>query len=80
VAIGDVVAGEVMPYNRPTSPQSILSAYCGQSVLMEGLCVPSVTRAVVAILYLSFGCTDPLQVLHVVCRCEDDQLSVLSSL
>ena len=49
---------------------------------MEGLCVPGVTREVgVAILYLSrrFGCTDLVQVLlHVVCHCEDDQLSVLS--
>ena len=51
---------------------------------MEGLCVPGVTWAVVvAILYLSrgvmFGCADPVQVLlHVVCHCEDDQLSVLS--
>ena len=50
---------------------------------MEGLCVPGVTQAVVvAILYLfagvMFGCTDPVQVLQVVCHCEDDQLSVLS--
>ena len=51
---------------------------------MEGLCVPGITRAViVAILYLPasvmFGWTDPLQVLlHVVCHCEDNQLSVLS--
>jgi hypothetical protein len=26
-----------------------------------------------------FGCTDPVQVLlHMVCHCEDDQLSILS--
>ena len=51
---------------------------------MEGLCIPGVTRAVVvAILYLSRRCDVqmylPAQVLlHVVCHCEDDQLSVLS--
>ena len=51
---------------------------------MEGLCVPGVTQAVVvAILYLSRRCDvrmyDPVQVLlHVVCHCEYDQLSVLS--
>jgi hypothetical protein len=49
---------------------------------MEGLCVPGVTRAaVVAILYCRCDVLipDPVQVLlHVVCHCEDDQLSVLS--
>jgi hypothetical protein len=50
---------------------------------MDGLCDPGVTLAVViAILYLfrcvMFGCTNPVQVLHVVGHCEDDQLSVLS--
>ena len=60
---------------------SLLQTVCA---LMEGVCVPSVTRAGgVAILYLSpgvmVGCTDPVQVLlHVGCHCEDDQLSVLS--
>ena len=51
---------------------------------MEGLFIPGVTWAVVDASFTSpsgvmFGCTDPVQVLlHVVCYCEDDQLSVLS--
>jgi hypothetical protein len=62
VPIGDIVAGDVWwgPALQQAYKPSIqnLSTYCGQSwALMEGLCIPGVTRAVVVpILYLSRRC------------------------
>ena len=82
--IGDVVAGVVCLTTglQALSPAS-LSLLQTVVALMEELCVPGVTQAVVVDSCtcpagVMFGCTDPVQVLDVVCHCVDDQLSVLS--
>ena len=80
-----MMSGEDLPYNRPTSLQSSLSQPIADSLRTDGgivrsfqlgqLLLPSCTCPE----GVMFGCTDPVQVLlHVVCHCEDDQLSVLS--
>uniref|UniRef100_A0A674BX22 Slit homolog 1a (Drosophila) n=1 Tax=Salmo trutta TaxID=8032 RepID=A0A674BX22_SALTR len=63
---------KTMPRNIPRNTERMDCAfhvYLGQLLLPSCTCPAGVM----------FGCTDPLQVLlHVVCHCEDNQLSVLS--
>ena len=73
-----------LPYNRPTSPQSSLSQPIADSLSTGGGIVRSWCNLSsccchpVPVPQVLFGCTDPVQVLlHVVCHCEDDQLSIL---
>ena len=76
------MSGEDLPYNRPTSPHSRLSQPLADSLSTNGGIVCSWCnsgRCCHPVLVLQVRCTDPVQVLlHVVCHCEDDQLSVLS--
>ena len=80
-----VMSGEDLPYNRPTSSQFSLSQPIANSLSTDGGIVHSWCNSgsccchPVPVLQV-FGCADPVQVLlHVVCHCEDDQLSVLSA-
>uniref|UniRef100_A0A674ER21 Euchromatic histone-lysine N-methyltransferase 1b n=1 Tax=Salmo trutta TaxID=8032 RepID=A0A674ER21_SALTR len=76
-----VMSGEDLPYNRPTSPQSSLSQPIADSLSTDGGIVPSwcnLGNCCCHPVPVLFGSTDPVQVLlHVVCHCEDDQLSLM---
>ena len=81
-----MMSGEDLPYHRPTSPQSSHSQPIANSLSTDGGIVRSwrvlrqlLLPSCICPASVMFGCTDPVQVLlHMVCHCEDDQLSVLS--
>ena len=75
-------SGEELSYTRPTSPQSSLSQPIVDSLSTDGGILCSWCNSGSCCCHpvpVMFGCTNPVQVLlHMVCHCEDDQLSILS--